>query len=267
MWKFGFLFCLACVCACKPFSDYERPPTPAKAADITQGGDLGLSKPEGAVTVRAILVSYKGAPNAPEDVTRSKAQAKVRAQTLSNTLRDHDSSFATLARNYSDDRGTLGEPVTLHAGDTTYPPAATEQALVLFVGQVSRAIEVPAGYLIMERLQDAPEGPPVVSAKHILIAYKGSRNAAETVTRSKEEAYGLARQIVSQARSTPSKWDELAKQYTDEPGSGETGGDLGTFARGSMVPSFEDAAFKLPVGKVSDVVETPFGYHVILRTK
>lgn len=57
----------------------------------------------------------------------------------------------------------------------------------------------------------------------------------------------------------------VAEEVSDCP-SGRQGGDLGMFGRGMMVPEFETAAFDLEVGGLSDVVETDFGYHVILRT-
>jgi parvulin-like peptidyl-prolyl isomerase len=56
------------------------------------------------------------------------------------------------------------------------------------------------------------------------------------------------------------------KEYSDEPRAGERGGDLGTFPKGSMVPEFQAALDKMKIGDISDVVETPFGFHVILRT-
>lgn len=57
-------------------------------------------------------------------------------------------------------------------------------------------------------------------------------------------------------------FETLAKLYSKCP-SGQNGGDLGYFERGQMVKSFEDAAFNLPVGKVSDPVKTQFGWHII----
>ncbi|HXP94780.1 MAG TPA: peptidylprolyl isomerase [Candidatus Binatia bacterium] len=55
----------------------------------------------------------------------------------------------------------------------------------------------------------------------------------------------------------------LAKQYSTDPASKDKGGELGLFAKGAMVPAFQNAAFALPVGKTSDPVKSPFGYHII----
>ena len=62
------------------------------------------------------------------------------------------------------------------------------------------------------------------------------------------------------------KFAELAKANSDCP-SGSRGGDLGFFPHGQMVPEFDKAAFELPVGKISDIVKTKFGYHLILVTE
>ncbi len=101
-----------------------------------------------------------------------------------------------------------------------------------------------------------------VRASHILLMYQGSMRS--TATRSKDEA---KQQIEAIARSLGEGGDfaELAKTHSDCP-SGRQGGDLGSFGKGQMVKEFEETAFGLDVGQTSDVVETPFGYHIISRT-
>ncbi len=92
--------------------------------------------------------------------------------------------------------------------------------------------------------------------------YQGS--ARSTATRSKADAQAQIQQILSQIQAG-GDFASLAKQHSDCP-SGAKGGDLGAFGRGQMVKAFEETAFALPVGGVSGIVETEFGYHVMQRT-
>jgi len=101
-----------------------------------------------------------------------------------------------------------------------------------------------------------------VSASHILLMYAGS--AESSATRSKADALKEIERL-REAVIGGADFAELAGQHSDCP-SGEDGGELGTFSKGEMVPEFEKAAFALPVGGVSPVVETSFGYHIIQRT-
>lgn len=99
------------------------------------------------------------------------------------------------------------------------------------------------------------------SVSHILIAAGADAKPAE-----KEAARKKAEALLDELKKSPSKFAELAKQNSQDPGSAEKGGDLGTVAPGSMVKPFEEAAFKLKEGEISNLVQTEFGYHIIRVT-
>ena len=95
-------------------------------------------------------------------------------------------------------------------------------------------------------------------AAHILITVGKQASDAD-----KQAAKSKAEQVLQQVKQSPAKFAELAKQFSQDPGSALNGGDLGMFGRGAMVKPFEDSVFSLKVGEVSDLVQTDFGYHII----
>lgn len=99
--------------------------------------------------------------------------------------------------------------------------------------------------------------PEQVNARHILIKVKHFDSQEK-----KDESRKKIESILAKAREGKEDFGELAKKFSEGP-SNSTGGSLGYFSRGKMVPSFEKAAFALKVGEISDVVETQFGYHII----
>lgn len=93
-----------------------------------------------------------------------------------------------------------------------------------------------------------------VNASHVLITTEG---------RSDEEALALAREVRKRALDGED-FAELAQQYSGDPSVANNAGDMGFFTRGKMVKPFEDAAFAMQEpGAISEVVESPFGYHII----
>jgi peptidyl-prolyl cis-trans isomerase NIMA-interacting 1 len=108
--------------------------------------------------------------------------------------------------------------------------------------------------------------PTRISARHVLIQWMGSDRAGKSVMRTREQALVLAEEVLKRARGGEDL-GRLAVEYSDEPNAGARGGSLGRFSKGQMVGAFEQAAFKLEVGQISDIVETPFGFHIIQRTE
>ena len=106
--------------------------------------------------------------------------------------------------------------------------------------------------------------PRIITARHILVAYMGARSADTAIVRTREQARTVAAEVLQRAKSGED-FARLAVEYSDEPGAGPRGGSLGRFGHGKMVPEFDAAAFALKAGEISDVVETPFGFHVIQR--
>ena len=113
---------------------------------------------------------------------------------------------------------------------------------------------------------DISSQPAEISARHLLVSYKGALRASPGIGRTRPEAHARAEEAQKRA-AAGEDFVALVKQYSDEPGAGDRGGDLGKFDRQSMVPAFANAAFALKVGEISAVVETQFGFHVIKRTE
>lgn len=260
------LFCT--LIACAP----HRPPAPVPkqaapaAAPAKKQPAVDAPRPD-MIEVRLLVVAYQGAPGAAETVVRSKEDALERARMLSRMARGGD-RLAELVRKYSDRAGAvedLGLFRLRPAQPGVFGAQVSEAAARLDIGDISDAVEGPEGFFVIERRADPPQGPTRISARHILISYKGAEHALPGATRSEQEARAIAEQVARKAKEPGADWNELARQYTEEPGSKETGGDLGRFGRGQMVKSFESAAFALNVGDVSAVVQSPFGFHVVQR--
>ena len=98
-------------------------------------------------------------------------------------------------------------------------------------------------------------------ASHILINALKDAPAAD-----REKAKTRATQLLEQVRKAPATFAEVAKKSSEDTGSAAAGGDLNFFGLGAMVKPFEDAAFAMKKGDISEVVETDFGYHIILLT-
>ena len=102
---------------------------------------------------------------------------------------------------------------------------------------------------------------------HILIRFKGSSVPLKPGQKdlTDEEALAKARDLRAKILAG-ADFATVAKAESDDTGSGAKGGELGTFKHGQMVPAFDQAAFAVPVGQISEPVKTQFGYHIIKIT-
>lgn len=93
---------------------------------------------------------------------------------------------------------------------------------------------------------------------HILLTVpKDAKPEARAKVKAEAEA------LLKEVRANPARFAELARSKSQDPGSAANGGDLGFFGRGAMVKPFEDVAFRMKQGQISEVVETEFGYHIL----
>ncbi len=253
------------------------------AGPAVTGTPVATPTQAGPVAVRVLIVSWRGAEGAPAEVTRTRAQAATRATTVAQMVREPGADLVNLAQEFADlpaDTSARGLPLTLVRDDgspgaesrrrdlvATVGPAAMAaveaEAFALRVGDASDPLETARGFVIVVRAVDPPSRPSEIGARHLLVMYRGSERAAESITRTRDEARARATEARRRALAGED-WAALVREYTDEAGAPE-GGDLGVFAHGAMVPAFERAAFALEIGGISEVVESPFGFHVIQR--
>lgn len=111
-----------------------------------------------------------------------------------------------------------------------------------------------------------PNEPARVTVKHILVKYAGAERADPTVTRTRDMACMRAQEALEKLKSG-TEFVDLVKEYSEEPGAASREGTVGAIERSDVVPPFADAAFELKAGEASDVVETGYGFHIILRTE
>ena len=98
--------------------------------------------------------------------------------------------------------------------------------------------------------------PEQAKSRHILISVPPNANAATDAA-----AKAKAQMVLKQLQAGGS-WTDLAKKYSDDPGSKDAGGELGFAQRGKMVPAFDNAIFTQKIGEI-DMVKTNFGYHIV----
>ncbi len=143
------------------------------------------------------------------------------------------------------------------------PEQASIEYIVLDIDAVRKTIKLSEQDVRSYYEQNAARlsGPEERRASHILISAAKDAPAAE-----RQKARERAQELLAQVRKAPDSFAQLARKHSQDPGSAPNGGDLDFFPRGAMVKPFEDAAFALKKGEISEVVESDFGFHIIRVT-
>jgi len=156
-------------------------------------------------------------------------------------------SDADLQAYYDKHQDTLREPERVRIEYVQYTPDKFADAVEVTDAEVQQ---------YYDSHQDAYAKPEQVHARHILF-----KAGADVSPELKAEVRKKAEEVLAKARAGED-FAALAKQYSNDSTAAQ-GGDLGFFPRGQMVKPFEDSAFALAPGEISDVVETTFGFHII----
>jgi peptidyl-prolyl cis-trans isomerase D len=127
------------------------------------------------------------------------------------------------------------------------------------LNQLRQTAQVSDDELKLQYMQNIQQYqvPNRVHVQHILLMTVGKTTDAEI-----EEIRKKAEDVLTQAKKG-AKFDDLAKKYSEDPGTKDKGGDLGWITQGQTVPEFEKTAFGLDKGKISDLVKTQYGFHII----
>ncbi|EKF74641.1 survival protein SurA [Alcanivorax hongdengensis A-11-3] len=189
----------------------------------------------------------------PDDIK----QARAKAETLLKKLKD-GADFSNLAVSESDG------PKALDGGDLGWRPAAqwpslfSDAAIDMKKGDISDLLRSGAGFHILKMIDRRGGTEKVVTqykVRHILIKTDALTTA--------EQAHDRAQRLHDRIAKGELSFDKAAAEYSDDPGSAHSGGDLGWVSRGDMVPEFESMMLSTPQGQLSPVFETQFGWHFL----
>jgi len=257
------------------------PSDPIESKDI-----LARTKTANEVLVKHVLFGWKELAAAyrgqmdPRAANRTQADAQKLAKDIAAKLKANPAEIDALVKQHSEDPGSQsGEPYPVKA-DTPFVPEFKNLALRLEVNEVG-IVKTNYGYHVMMRVTPPPPPPPdplesadilarppavpdteTVHVLHVLISYKGGARAKPDA-RSKEDADKLAKEILDKVKAG-GDMVALMKQYSEDPGSKDSGRAYPIKKGSGMVEPFENLSLRLKEGEAG-LVKTPFGWHIIKR--
>ncbi|MET4108708.1 peptidylprolyl isomerase [Hymenobacter sp. UYP22] len=167
--------------------------------------------------------------------------------------------FAKVARENSEDPSAAengGKLGYFTAMQMVYPFESVAYSTP--AGQVSQPVRTRFGYHII-KVNDVRSAQGEIKVAHLMVRTTPGMPAADSVTTKKK-----VDELYSRLTRQGAAWDKLVSQFSEDAGSAANGGELPPFGTGRMIPSFEEAAFKLQKpGDISRPVQTPYGWHII----
>jgi parvulin-like peptidyl-prolyl isomerase len=204
--------------------------------------DLKITAAEFERIIDSMPEQYKAAARGPNrtQFANSLVQMFVLAQEAKRRKMDQDAKFQELLQFQTNNM--LATSMAAELGKTNKPDEAT----------------------LRKYYEDHKSDFEQVKASHILVRFQGSQAPLRPGQKDLTEAEALAKiQALRQRIEAGEDFAKIATDESDDAGSGAKGGDLGTISHGQTVPAFEQAAFALKPGELSQPVKTPFGYHLI----
>ncbi|MAD96874.1 MAG: peptidylprolyl isomerase [Flavobacteriaceae bacterium] len=242
------------------------------------------------LTGQFVYVPYSSVPDSLVTVTRSEIESYVKANEkdfkvedmrdifyvefkIEPTKEDEDAIKAEVAGIANDLKSSTDEKLLLSENDSDLDMNPNFQFESYVNQEISKDLFATKlgdvfgpykdkEYFKLSKVIEESRMPDSARASHILVPYIGAQRAAADITRSKEAAKKMADSIFNIVKRNKKKFAEIAKEVSSDRGSAEKGGDLDWFNYNRMTPAFRDFCFTERKGKV-DVVETPFGYHII----
>lgn len=223
--------------------------------------------PPRAAGAQHIMIQWKDIQGVAPSVTRSQPEARKLAEEVRAKAEAPGADWSALVRDYTDDlrsKDRDGWAGIAIEGTVNGPMKPVADALFeVAEGALTPVIETTVGYHVVRRASSVD----TARASHILVPWRGAQRAVPTVTRTYEEARALAQQVLARLRAGES-FAALAAEHSSCPSRAQ-GGDVKWVERNEpqFAWEFERAVFALPVGGLSEPVETDFGWHVIQRTR
>ena len=199
-------------------------------------------------------------------ISQQNTVARTQAQALLLSVLKPGSDFASLAQKAASSSTPLVSEFI--RSNTSASDIYSQLRLRSTTGTVDRVIESNRAFYVVH-VDEVKVATKEATGRHLLISYKGAEKSTSTLT--KEQAKAQIEDL--KKRANPANFESLVKQYSMEPDASSTGGVLGWVEEtpadpnaAKFVDAFAKPFFSMPLNQISDVVETPFGFHLILKT-